>query len=654
MLRCVYTVLTAGYETLNEQPMAAKSNIPFICFTNDPTMQSGTWQFRQMDLPAGEDTIRNQRTYKLQPHKYLPDFDASLYIDNSVLLKATPEAIFDAYDLSAGLALPAHSFRETLLDEFVHVVRDKLDSPDRISEQLKHYRRLHPGILSQKPYWNGILLRDHSNQTAAAAMDVWLEHLYRYSRRDQLSVQAAFATAGLQPNLIQLDNYESWFHSWPHATSRNTTLRGWTPAVETQSFKATNQISERHHKIAGSGAPQENPKPIEAPPLSQLIYKKPGWKRWLHGVPELTLRSFGRIFQTPFWQSRAFRLLQNRMLEITTSWFKDFWLLFLFRKETILQITPAPASTPKQNSIALYVHYSACGSVSQMVQKQLDVYRELGFNIVFISNAPLREEDRQRLVHNRAAMVIQRRNLGYDFGAWKDAFPLVLQNWPNATEILLVNDSCLGPIRPLAPALDAMRRAGNGMFGMQESLQGGTHLQSWFVLLRGAPAIADASRFFAKLHLSTSKWKTVQRGELRLSKMMLKWGHKVQAVHAYSGLVNAALEDLEQCIDLETMFFPGRRLNATKLFQMLNRRLADVPLNPAHHLWVSLTKSPYCSFLKTELVAKNPGNVPNVEDLWRLKIPAESLCPQQMLDAHLAQFPNNPTPASHEAPLPAL
>jgi uncharacterized protein YbjT (DUF2867 family) len=88
-----------------------------------------------------------------------------------------------------------------------------------------------------------------------------------------------------------------------------------------------------------------------------------------------------------------------------------------------------------------------------------------------------------------------------------------------------------------------MRAAGEGIFGMQESQQGGTHLQSWFMLARGAAAITDLADFFARLKLSSSKWKTIQRGELRLAREMLRRGHRVRAVHGYAALLAKALRE---------------------------------------------------------------------------------------------------------------
>jgi hypothetical protein len=223
---CVYTVLTGGYEKLNEQPVAHESAIPFVCFTDEPDLVSDTWQFRPLAAVFAADHSRNQRAYKLCPHRHLPEFDRSLYIDNTVLLKVAPEQIFAATDLSSGMCLPEHSFRETVLDEFLAVVDDGLDDPGRIFEQLNHYSIEAPEILSAKPLWSAIMLRNHRNPRVVEAMEIWLAHVYRYARRDQLSSRLAFSMAGLQPGVMCIDNYQSWFHSWPHAIQRNE-RRNW-------------------------------------------------------------------------------------------------------------------------------------------------------------------------------------------------------------------------------------------------------------------------------------------------------------------------------------------------------------------------------------------------------------------------------------------
>jgi hypothetical protein len=225
--RCVYTVLTGGYEPLNEQPAARDSRLPFICFTDAPGAPSETWEFRRLSPIFTDDPVRNQRAAKLRPHALLPEFDQSLYIDNAVLLRQPPEQLFAAADLASGICLPRHSFRASLLEEFAAVAEQSLDDPARVAEQLAHYMAAFPELLGQAPCWSAMLLRDHHDKRVRTAMEIWLAHVFRYSRRDQLSCLAAFHLAGLAPGVLEIDNHASQFQTWPHIAGRKAERRLW-------------------------------------------------------------------------------------------------------------------------------------------------------------------------------------------------------------------------------------------------------------------------------------------------------------------------------------------------------------------------------------------------------------------------------------------
>jgi Protein of unknown function (DUF616) len=223
--RCVYTALFGGYEQLNEQPEAAKSGVPFLCLTDDPQLQSETWRIVLVTPEFGMDPIRSQREVKIRAHRYLPDFDQSLYIDNTVLLIQPPERVFETYQDASGLTVFPHSFRDTTLDEFLVVAREGLDDSARIFEQLNHYFAERPDVLQEKPYWTGILLRSHAAPAVVKAMETWALHVLRYARRDQLSLNFALRPSGLTPHSPEVDNHASWFHSWPHPTLRRADMR---------------------------------------------------------------------------------------------------------------------------------------------------------------------------------------------------------------------------------------------------------------------------------------------------------------------------------------------------------------------------------------------------------------------------------------------
>lgn len=252
---------------------------------------------------------------------------------------------------------------------------------------------------------------------------------------------------------------------------------------------------------------------------------------------------------------------------------------------------------PRGTSIALYLHWSPMGRISAMVRRQLAIWRDCAFNVVFISNANPPPEDWDA-VSEHVVLRVRRRNTGRDFGAWRDGAAVALQHLPQTNELLLANDSVLGPFRPLQPFVAAWRAGGEGLFGMTESLGGGVHLQSYVLLARGAAPVATMLDHLANLRDSHSKWRTVQQGEIGMTRRMLREGHRCAAIFGYEAVCAAANDAWRASL--------GSRFAAGELWRY--------PLNPTHHLWRVLIEEMGFPYLKTELVRRNPGRLPGVAD----------------------------------------
>jgi hypothetical protein len=232
---CVYTVLVNDYEELNEQPAAAESTLDFICLTDRPQLTSDTWSIRSVDPLFPADPARSQRYLKICAHRALPEYDVSLYIDNSVILKRPPEELIESLlSAESTFSLLEHSFRDTMRDEFEQVILAELDAASVCDEQLAHYEIADAESLAMRPLWSGILVRRHHDATVVAAMETWYAHVLRYSRRDQLSVWVALRSARLSPQIHRLDNHESAFHRWPVTPGRDRLRAGvpWALSLE--------------------------------------------------------------------------------------------------------------------------------------------------------------------------------------------------------------------------------------------------------------------------------------------------------------------------------------------------------------------------------------------------------------------------------------
>jgi lipopolysaccharide biosynthesis protein len=351
---------------------------------------------------------------------------------------------------------------------------------------------------------------------------------------------------------------------------------------------------------------------IEPLRLTDLDNGAPGLRRVAHGYA--TSGNWVRVVQ------RGLTVIR----EVGVALPRD--LMRVARRRAIVPLRTETGTQPGADAarVALYVHYSATGQVSRMVRDQLGFLQRSGFAIVFISMAARIPEEDWQAVRDLCALVVQRANFGRDFGAWHDLMPEVRRRWPAPCELMLVNDSVLGPIHPLDPVLAAMRAGGNGLFGLTESVQGGAHLQSYMLLARGKAAAADLMQFVQTLHVSHSKWLLVQMGEIRLARWMRRRGHRVAALFGYDRLIAAALSDPQERARLTASHARLKALDQlpAKEAAMLLRAW---PLNPTHHLWHVLASRFGYPFLKTELILRNPGRLPGVAD-WPQVVPANTPC----------------------------
>ncbi|MBA8819892.1 hypothetical protein BRY73_06285 [Ochrobactrum sp. P6BS-III] len=221
--RVVYTALIGAYELLNEQPVAESSKIDFICFTDDPALVSESWEIRLIEPRFPRDTIRSARYLKVMGPDILGEYDESLWIDNSIVLRATPESILDEWLADADFTLPLHGYRESVAGEFDAVDAAGYDDPSRIYEQMITYAAVRPAVLEEKPYATNFMARRHTAHLREA-MRLWYEQILRYSRRDQLSLNYALSVTGLPAHGIDMDLFQTDKHQWPVSRERKTNV----------------------------------------------------------------------------------------------------------------------------------------------------------------------------------------------------------------------------------------------------------------------------------------------------------------------------------------------------------------------------------------------------------------------------------------------
>ena len=210
------------HEGLNDQPQIKFSKLKHFCLTDDRNLRSNYWEMIYVDKLFPKDPHRSQRSLKIRPHLIFRDYRFSFYIDNTILLKDKTENFIEMiikgkeidYE-KPNIFLPYHSFRSDLLSEFCECAYLRRDSKVRIYEQLNDYLEINSDYLKSKPYWAGLLFRNHNNKDLIKFSEIWFANICRYSKRDQLSLIHSSYQAKVKLRGFFLENSSSEFHIWP-------------------------------------------------------------------------------------------------------------------------------------------------------------------------------------------------------------------------------------------------------------------------------------------------------------------------------------------------------------------------------------------------------------------------------------------------------
>ena len=262
----------------------------------------------------------------------------------------------------------------------------------------------------------------------------------------------------------------------------------------------------------------------------------------------------------------------------------------------------------------VFVHFDAGGVVRPHTRDYLQALRQAGFGIIFVTNAGRLEPDSAQWLADHCAQILNRRNRGYDFGAYRDGIAAFFQERVTAEMLLLANDSLYGPLAPLGEIVGRMDFTAADIWALTDSWQHRYHLQSFFVAF-GPTALANAgfAAFWQQVRNVRSKWAAVHFYELWMTHHMQSEGLRSAAVWDYFALLDIMQEihdtpAPEGIIPIEQKV---QRLAAERVLWCWRRRIA---LNPTSDLWLVLLQHGF-PFMKRELLRFNPGRAPDLH-IW--------------------------------------
>ena len=142
--------------------------------------------------------------------------------------------------------------------------------------------------------------------------------------------------------------------------------------------------------------------------------------------------------------------------------------------------------------ILFFVHFNKYDGLSKHVLYLLEHIKHIYSRIIIISNSKLNEQQAATLA-GLSHSVIERKNTGFDFGAWKET--LLQEGWENLEHydsVTLMNDTCFGPVFDMEQTYKAMEERQYDFWGMtvhpttRHGMPGNNwaipeHLQSYFL-----------------------------------------------------------------------------------------------------------------------------------------------------------------------------
>lgn len=267
-----------------------------------------------------------------------------------------------------------------------------------------------------------------------------------------------------------------------------------------------------------------------------------------------------------------------------------------FVAQTIKELPAVPDAEWRR--LVLFAHFDRKDEVDPYVVFYLERLYRAGSTIVFVSGSPRLKAETAEAIKPFCAGIYTRKTLSLDFGSWHLAWALVeARGWKleSFDELLLANDSVYGPLFELEEMF--AKRDGADLFGVTESKEHVSHLQSFFLLWAlNARTIPFVRRFWREFQYIADKDKLIQRYEIGMSVAAREQGLSVMAYIP---------DEAARAVELATEDGRAERYRGQAVNNMLT-------------FWDMLIASNRCPFLKTSLLVKaRPQGIEHVPELLR-------------------------------------
>lgn len=180
------------------------------------------------------------------------------------------------------------------------------------------------------------------------------------------------------------------------------------------------------------------------------------------------------------------------------------------------------STTPVPNRLVVLATFDPDGEVAPHLRRHIEAWQQECSRLIVVSTSPLTPAARAWLTAN--AELVERENYGYDFYSYRAGL-LAGGDLSGYDEVVICNDTFVGPLRPYAEIFARMAEVRVDFWGMTQSRRIEPHLQSFFVVFRRWVAGSKAfTAFWADMAPVSDRRQVIHRYEVGLSRRLVEAG----------------------------------------------------------------------------------------------------------------------------------
>ena len=230
--------------------------------------------------------------------------------------------------------------------------------------------------------------------------------------------------------------------------------------------------------------------------------------------------------------------------DIIISFIKDY--IQIFFKKTNVQIFQAIENTKATKLCIFSLHQNI--HLRESTYIYLKHLKENNYSICIIITSRLDQSMLDRL-KSICDEIIIRENIGYDFGSYKYGILRHLKKLNQFDNILIANDSVIGPFYNLEPIFSEMNNKKCDFWGISHTISSPNenccHVNSFFVVFKKNVITSEVFKnFWINYKSTSSRIKTINTGEKMLSKILIKYGNfKMDSLFSQEFFYNESQKD---------------------------------------------------------------------------------------------------------------